>query len=84
MCIGGEESLRCVFQDPQFTDLDKEFLTSLGYQVVDDPLAFGCITEKSLVYAIHCYSQVYKSVAEAPRPAMMIGTDVDNFGKFNL
>ncbi|KAG0650536.1 hypothetical protein D0Z07_3035 [Hyphodiscus hymeniophilus] len=80
----GERKLPCVFQDPQFTDLDKEFLSSLGYSVVEDPLAFGHITEKSLVYAIHCYAQVYKSVAEGPRPAVVIGTDVENFGKFNL
>jgi hypothetical protein len=82
--FAGEEKLSCIFQDPQFTDLDKEFLTSLGYTVVEDPLAFAKITEKSLVYAIHCYAQVYKSVAEGPRPALLIGTDVDNFGKFNL
>ena len=73
-----------MFQDPQFTDLDKEFLSSLGYTVVDDPLAFEHITESSLVYAIHCYGQVYKSIADGPRPAVVIGTDVENFGKFNL
>lgn len=52
--------------------------------MVDDPLAFAHITEKSLVYAIHCYAQTYKSVSEGPRPALMIGTDVENFAKFNL
>lgn len=36
------------------------------------------------MYAIHCYGQVYKSVAEGARPTVMIGTDVDNFGRFNL
>jgi hypothetical protein len=81
--VGGGEKLQCVFQDPQFTDLDKEFLTSLGYTVVDDPEAFSKITEHSLVYAIHCYADVYKSVSKGPRPAAMVGTDVENFGKFN-
>lgn len=82
--LAGEEKLQCIFQDPQFMDHDKELLASLGYTVVDDPLAFGRITQKSLVYAIHCYAQVYKLVAEGPRPALMIGTDVENFKKFNL
>jgi len=80
----GISASNCIFQDPQFTDTDKEFLTSLGYTVVDDPQAFDSITESALVYAIHCYAPVYKSISERPRPAVLIGTDVDNFGKFNL
>jgi hypothetical protein len=71
-------------QDPQFIDLDKEFLASLGYKVVDDPDAFKHITEATLVYAIHCYADVYKAVSEGPRPAVLIGTDVENFGRFSL
>ena len=80
----GVSASNCIFQDPQFTDTDKEFLTSLGYTVLNDPQAFEYITESSLVYAIHCYAPVYKSISERPRPAVLIGTDVDNFGKFNL
>ena len=80
----GEQKLQCIFQDPQFTDLDKEFITSLGYTVVEDPAAFGQVAENTLVYAIHCYADVYKIVSEGPRPAIMVGTDVENFGKFNL
>ncbi|KAH7395941.1 hypothetical protein BKA64DRAFT_73404 [Cadophora sp. MPI-SDFR-AT-0126] len=72
-----------VFQDPQFTRMDKEFLTTLGYKIVEDPDAFAEVGEGSLVYAIHCYAQVYKSVAERPRPAVLIGTDVGNFARFD-
>jgi hypothetical protein len=79
--LGGE--MKLVAQDPQFTDLDKSFLSSLGYTVVDDPAAFTYIREDTLVYAIHCYAQVYKAVSEAPRPAILIGTDVANFGRFD-
>lgn len=75
--------LQVVFQDPQFTELDKEFLTGLGYKVVEDPEAFAQIGEGSLVYAIHCYASVYKAVSERPRPAVFIGTDVENFGRFD-
>lgn len=76
-------NLPVVLQDPQFTDLDKEFLASLGYTVVADPEAFDVVKEGSLVYAIHCYAKVYKAVSEGPRPAVLVGTDVGNFGKFD-
>jgi len=79
--LGGD--LKVVAQDPQFTDLDKEFLTSLGCAVVEDPEAFKEIKEGTLVYAIHCYAKVYKAVSEAPQPALLIGTDVGNFGRFD-
>ncbi|EKD16813.1 hypothetical protein MBM_05282 [Drepanopeziza brunnea f. sp. 'multigermtubi' MB_m1] len=84
--VGGLENafeLGLVFQDPQFTAVDNEFLTSLGYKVVDDPDAFQEIGKGSLVYAIHCYGPVYKSVSERPRPAVLIATDVENFKQFD-
>ena len=62
--------------------MDKELLTSLGYTVVDDPVAFGHISENSLVYALHCYVGIYKSVSDAPRPALLIVTDMTNFENF--
>ncbi|KAL2074074.1 hypothetical protein VTL71DRAFT_7852 [Oculimacula yallundae] len=81
--LGSSSDMQVIFQDPQFTVLDKEFLASLGYKVVKDPEAFAEVGEGSLVYAIHCYADVYKSVAERPRPAVLIGTDVGNFAKFD-
>jgi hypothetical protein len=82
IAILGKEGIEVVLQDPQFTELDKEFLGELGYKVVDDPEAFKSITEDGLVYAIHCYVDVYKAINEGPRPAVLIGTDVGNFGRF--
>lgn len=82
--LGGSDNIQCIFQDPQYTETDKEFLTSLPGIVVDDPLAFGYINEDTLVYAIHCYAPVYKTITEGPRPAVMIGTDTNNFGGFKL
>ncbi len=76
-------NLPVVAQDPQFTDLDKEFLSTFGYKTVDDPDAFKEIKEGTLVYAIHCYAKVYKAVTEQTRPAILIGTNVGNFGKFD-
>jgi hypothetical protein len=81
---GNGQPLPCVLQDPQFTDLDKEFFFSLGWKILEDPEAFGKITGESLVYAIHCYADVYRKVGEGPRPAVLVGTDVGNFGRFSL
>lgn len=78
----GTKGMKVVLQDPQFTELDKEFLGGMGYKVVDDPDAFRRITEDSLVYAIHCYVDVYKAISEGPKPALLIGTDIENFGRF--
>lgn len=52
--------------------------------MVEDPEAIGKITESTLVYAIHCYADVYMAVSEGPRPSMMVITDVDNFGRFTV
>ncbi|CZR63137.1 uncharacterized protein PAC_13034 [Phialocephala subalpina] len=78
---GDRKDLPVVLQDPQYTEIDKAFLSSLGYKVVDDPEAFKEVTEGSLVYAIHCYGPVYKSISEGPRPRVFIGTDIENFGR---
>lgn len=76
-------ALQVVLQDPQYTELDRDFLSSLGYKVVNDPEAFSEIRSGSLVFAIHCYGPVYKGISEGPRPAVLIGTDVENFGRFD-
>jgi len=57
---------------------------SLGYTVVDDPIAFSHIDEHTLIYAIHCYANVYAAVSRGPRPAILVGTDVGNFGRFDM
>ena len=44
--------------------------------------AFKGVKEGTLVYAIHCYVDVYKAISAGPRPAVLIGTDVGNFGRF--
>ncbi|KAF8852350.1 hypothetical protein BDZ45DRAFT_558288, partial [Acephala macrosclerotiorum] len=76
-----ENTIPVTIQDPQYTDTDKSFLESLGYKVVEDPEAFKLITTGSLVYAIHCYGPVYKSISEGRRPRVLVGTDIENFGR---
>lgn len=79
--LGGASNV--IFQDPQYTELDGQFLEVLGYKVVKDPEAFGSIGAGTLVFAVHCYKEVYGEVAAQEKPALFIGTDVGNFGRFD-
>lgn len=66
-------------QDPAFTTLDTQFLQKLEYNVLPDPEAFEHIDGNSLVYAIHCYADIYEKVSKRENPAVMICTDMEMF-----
>ncbi|EPQ65338.1 Bgt-2956 [Blumeria graminis f. sp. tritici] len=69
-----------VVQDPQYTETDETFLSTRGWRVVKDPQAFDFVCESSLVFAVHCYIEIYKSIASRNKaPAVIIGTKMDNF-----
>ena len=63
-------------QDPAFTDHDKEFLSTFKHTVASDPKGYAKVTKKSLVYAIHCYPDVYDGIRKAATPAMLIGNNL--------
>jgi hypothetical protein len=65
-----------ISQDPHYTDLDKTFLKSKGHTITEDPDAFLQIKEKTLVYGIHCYPNIYQTVGEGVLPAILIGNDL--------
>jgi hypothetical protein len=48
--------------------------------VVADPEAFEKINEKTLVYAIHCYAEIYEKVARQGGGKIIVCTDVEEFG----
>jgi hypothetical protein len=73
----GAQSIRCVFQEPCFTDADKEFLKALGHEVVDSPVGFEIISQDSLVFGIHLYRDVYSEAIARHIPAIFIGTGYD-------
>ncbi len=78
----GRGKVKVVCQDPAFTELDQTFLESLRYEVVETPLAFERVGEETLVFAVHCYKDVYEGFA-LNRPAMLVGTEVGKFGIFD-
>lgn len=71
-----DDSKPVVQQDPAFTDLDKEFLSTFKHTVASDPEGYKSVSERSLVYAIHCYPDVYDGVRKATTPAMLIGNNL--------
>ncbi|TQS39455.1 hypothetical protein Golomagni_00019 [Golovinomyces magnicellulatus] len=78
-----DKAVPVAVQDPQYLELDEEFISSLGWTVVRDPKAFGLIGENSLVFAIHCYWEIYHSIIKASKPSVLIGTKMNNFEKLD-
>ncbi|KAI0173018.1 hypothetical protein GGR52DRAFT_432177 [Hypoxylon sp. FL1284] len=66
--------IRCLFQEPMFHSADKEFLQSLGHQVVDSPEGFERVTPSTLVFGIHLYRDIYNQTIAKHLPAMFVGT----------
>ncbi|KAK7421644.1 hypothetical protein QQX98_002111 [Neonectria punicea] len=67
----------CIFQDPIFTQPDKDFLAGLGHRVVEDPEACDMVNADSLLFGIHLYRPVYAEALEKSLPAIFVGTGWD-------
>ncbi|ROT41626.1 hypothetical protein SODALDRAFT_271672 [Sodiomyces alkalinus F11] len=68
------ETISCIFQEPLFSSTDKDFLLSLGHEVVDSPAAFDAVDEETLLFAIHMYRPIYEAALERALPVMFVGT----------
>ncbi|KAI0111134.1 hypothetical protein GGR51DRAFT_557540 [Nemania sp. FL0031] len=69
--------IRCIFQDPVFNSVDKEFIASLGHEVVESPTGFQLVDSESMAFGVHLYRDVYAQVIATHLPAMFIGTSYD-------
>lgn len=74
-CVAEERPLPCVIQDPAYSTVEKEYLRSLGFQCVDDPDAFSCIDEGSLLFSVGTYWHMLKRVSTGPWPAALVCND---------
>lgn len=72
-----------VAQEPAFTPLDAEFLTSLGFIVKADPEGFLAITTSTLVFSIGGYLDMDWVISRGPWPAALICGDVEEFMRGN-
>lgn len=62
-----------VFQDPAFTEIDRIFIGSLGYDVVSTPAAFDSIWETTFLFAPHLENTVFATALKNAHPALCIG-----------
>ncbi|KPM34490.1 hypothetical protein AK830_g12085, partial [Neonectria ditissima] len=67
----------CVFQDPVFTQPDRDFLVGLGHRVVEDPVACAMVDAETLLFGVHLYRPVYAAALEKSLPAIFVGTGWD-------
>ena len=71
-----QSSLEVYIQDPEINDLDKEFLTSLGYAVIDTPASNDVLTEESFLFAPRCIFDVLWATLDHVFPAICLGVDI--------
>ncbi|CAF9923974.1 MAG: hypothetical protein HETSPECPRED_005479 [Heterodermia speciosa] len=77
-----QSSPKVYFQDPEFNDLDREFLTSLGYSVINTPASNDVLTEESFLFAPRCIFDVLWASLDhvfsrrLDFPALCLGVDI--------
>ena len=67
-----QNPIRIYAQDPRYTDLDKNFLSSIGITVLADPKGFLEVDERTLVFSVAPDVCVRQIVADLNRPAAMV------------
>jgi hypothetical protein len=69
-----KSTIPCFFQEPLFTDSDKQFIQSLGHTVVESPEGSNMIQSDSMLFGIHLYRPLYAQALERSLPAIFVGT----------
>lgn len=54
------------------TELDVEFLATLGIEAINDPGGFVAVDANTLVYATRAYDFIYRKLSQAIWPAALI------------
>ena len=71
-----QSSPKVYLQDPEYNQLDVEFLTSLGYAVIVSPASNDVLTEESFLFAPRCIFDVLWSSLDHVFPALCLGVDI--------
>lgn len=66
--------IECFFQEPLYTEADKNYLRGLGHSVIEAPAALQMITSTTLVFAVHLPMRQYLRCLDCALPAMLVGT----------
>ncbi|KAI0842681.1 hypothetical protein F5Y06DRAFT_306157 [Hypoxylon sp. FL0890] len=64
--------VRCIVQDPAYTDLDKEVLKAEGFTIEDDPRGFLSVDDKTVVVSIDANTPVKQIICDIARPVAII------------
>ncbi|KAL6835883.1 hypothetical protein J3E69DRAFT_319746 [Trichoderma sp. SZMC 28015] len=67
--------IKCIFQEPIFTPGDIAFLTAMGHEVVDSPVASNSVNAGTLFYGPHLYKEIYGKALKGELPSVWVGTD---------
>ena len=70
--------IRCVVQEPRFTETDKEFCGRLGLEAVDSPGGFEMVDGETLVFGIHMELEIY-NLALKTLPAVFVGASLEEW-----
>lgn len=78
--LGEKHRISTVYmQDPVFNSLDEEFLCSMGYTVVPNPVAFTKIDKATFLFAPHLEWPIYSTALQNTSPGLCIGNDVQEY-----
>ncbi|KAG9235608.1 hypothetical protein BJ875DRAFT_421741 [Amylocarpus encephaloides] len=67
--------LPCVIQEPAYSSVEKVWLKSLGFEVVDDPDTFARVNLESLVFAVNTIMEIGWWLSRGTAPAAIISLD---------
>jgi hypothetical protein len=73
----GSGNIQYYAQDPAYTDIDKEFLKSIGITPLDDPKGFLEVDENTLVFSVSPNVPVRQIIADVQWPAAMLWNTVE-------
>lgn len=65
------KDIKCVVQDPAYTEADKRILRSIGLTVVEDPQGFLGVTDDSVVLSFCPNVPVRQIITDIARPAIL-------------
>lgn len=71
------EKIECFYQEPRFAQADKDFIASLGGTVVESPASYALVDNKTMVFGVHLYRDIWAAALEKSLPAIFVGTGWD-------
>ncbi|KAK3694200.1 hypothetical protein B0T22DRAFT_487764 [Podospora appendiculata] len=72
------QPIKCIIQEPAFTETDKQFCAELGFDVAETPEAFSMGDANTLLFGIHMELRTYHQ-ALGVLPAVFIGAGLDEW-----